>query len=268
MGDEKKVRRNFSIDPKVDKLLDDYAEEWDCSRSQIVNRAVSEYTDTDKLTKLENMVEGLQEQVDDLSKQGTDTPSENSEAKEKDSDQNSSSGVSYDPHEEWSGYTDRYLATGPLALTDKRRQGKANRVYNLIELEHSAGDVVSESEVTEAMETILGDLSDYLDETYRGMVHSRMEGQGWHFHSLKGAWYRDEAIIRSNLEFKWSDEIAPVFIGPERPEDVFDAPVEEAERVCSNSEQFISQLKEHGFATEDQAKAAVANAQKYLDRKK
>lgn len=99
MGNRNTVRRNFSITQRADMALEEMSDEWDMSRSEIVSKAVLEYTDRDRTARME---EKLDEVLDRLDAPKTDggTLSENPVQKEKrtaPADTHTFDPVDYDP---------------------------------------------------------------------------------------------------------------------------------------------------------------------------
>lgn len=82
MGNRNTVRRNFSITKRADMALEEMSDEWDMSRSEIVTKAVLEYTDRDRTARIEEKLDDVLDRLDEPRSDGG-TLSENNSRKEK-----------------------------------------------------------------------------------------------------------------------------------------------------------------------------------------
>lgn len=85
MGNRNTVRRNFSISERADMALEEMSDEWDMSRSEIVSKAVLEYTDRDRTARIEDKLDDVLDRLDEPRPDGG-TLSENNTRKEKRTD--------------------------------------------------------------------------------------------------------------------------------------------------------------------------------------
>ncbi len=212
-----KVRRNFSIREKVDAVLNDKADEWDMSRSEIVEKAVLEYTDHDRTARIEEKLDeihdvvvdggGTQSRAADEEKENPATETEeDGTGRVESSSTDESLADKYSDSDETSIDVD--LSQGPLPVSKDRVSNQtrrtANKMFNHFILSEP-GNIVPHEKVLEESIYALETDNTYFNNEYEDRIKQRLEDAGWYYHTVTEMWYREKEMYLNHLRGNWED---------------------------------------------------------------
>lgn len=182
------VRRNFSVTKEVDRILNEKSEEWDMSRSEIVVKAVLEYTDHDRTARIEEKVDKILDHVEG----GTPHTSESgTPEKEKQPDESET--------------VDDELPAEPLPEdTTSPVKTRANKFYNYLIRENADQSFVHRKDIEDAIKDVWGE-SDHMVPKYTPKVKKRLNNAGFEKHPRKEMWYFDEDMYENHMMELYED---------------------------------------------------------------
>lgn len=183
MGRDKN-RRNFSISDRVDNVLNEKSDEWDMSRSQIVEEAVIEFADHDRSARIESKVDEILDRLDEGG-----VPSRESTSKKEKSSSDSDSG---------------------------KIQKRPDEIHEALMENVGDADVITKDDIHEAIADWWGDDTPHMREKYTPKVAGKLEAEGWHAVNNEGLWCRDEETFHEELERVW-EESGQVVQGSQDP---------------------------------------------------
>lgn len=275
MGTEK-VRRNFSIREKVDGVLNDKADEWDMSRSEIVEKAVLEYTDHDRTARIEEKLDEIHDVVVEggaTQSRVTDDEKENPamETEEDDVGQGESSSTDESLAEKYSDSDetsiDVDLSKGPLPVSKDRvsnqTRRKANKMFNHFILSEPGNIVPHEKVLQDSIFTIGTDNEYHIDE-YEDRIKQRLEDAGWYYHTVTEMWYREKEMYLNHLRGNWED--LKSWSNKGRIDNHGSNPTEDLKNLLESPEQFQQELLTHGVAEESEVRSAFNGAENKFEQ--
>lgn len=246
------VRANFSLTERVDRILNEKSNEWDMSRSEIVRKAVLEYTDEDRTARIEDKLDRLLEQSDEG---GPPASLETRPEKEKASN---------------SGKTgDESLPADLLAVdTSSPTENRANKMFNYIINEFHDIPLVGKQEIQDAIEEIWSD-TEYAMEQYEPKIHSRLEDAGIEKHPTRDVWYFDRDVFVKHVQAQWADVEKTLREG-EPPKDSWDVDGENdldwIREAMSRADEMKQMVIDEGIESEGEVQDVYEDGLEQLDQ--
>lgn len=230
MGYSEKERRNFSLSKRASESINRMAEEYDMSYSDVVENAVLEYADRDRLARIE-------EKLDEVLGE-SETPPTPSEQNQPEKEKRSS----------------------PV-------ERRADDMFDYLSDTHGAAPLITSHEISAAIEEVWGDASEHMVEKYRPKIEKRLRENGWYAHPVRDAWYSSREKYRNAIEIAYDDASELVTQLEENPTMANEGEVQQTFGVVVQSpSDFRDAVVSEDLADESDAKEVVALAQNHYER--
>ena len=206
-----RVRRTISLGDRTSQELDHYAEEYGMPVSAVVERALQEFLDGGQRERMESKLDRILNAVE-----GKDTSSrEQPEKKEISPDERRSShgttspsipaetqttevsGGEVDSDVDINDTSDDILAQGPLELGKKNQEGRANRMFNYLILNHP-DEPLKKGIMKKAIKRIVSG-SEHSYDTYLPRIIERLHEYGYCHDEKFDLWYPSREVFEEKL---------------------------------------------------------------------